>query len=67
MSDIRHKIVSECDLWVIGKTYQGNTYFGDWCKYKGSGNPPTAAELEENELKRIEKADAYWRMKNEHC
>jgi len=67
MSDIRHEIVSECDLWVFGKTYQENTYFGDWCKYRGSGNPPTAAELNETELKRIEKADAYWRMKNEHC
>ena len=59
MNKIRHEIVSEDDTWVRGKTYDGDTYVGDWCKYKLGGKPPTAAELEETERKRIEKADAY--------
>jgi hypothetical protein len=62
---IEQRIISEDNSWVLGKTYVNNTYFGDWCRYKKGGNPPTFAELEETERKRIEKADAYWRMKNE--
>ena len=57
--EIRHEIISETDFWMIGKTYHNNTYFGEWCKYKKGGNPPTPEQLKETERKRVEKAEAY--------
>lgn len=57
--EIRHEIVSEDDSWIIGKTFHKETFFGDWCKYKNGGNPPSPEQLAETERKRIEKADAY--------
>jgi len=56
---IRHDIITENDNWIFGKTFQHNTYFGDWCKYKKGGNPPTPEQLKEIERKRIEIAEEY--------
>lgn len=59
MSDIRYVIDSETQKWIFGSTYQGNTFFSNWCKYKLGGNPPTPEQLAETERKRVENADAY--------
>ena len=56
---IIHVIDSEDDNWVYGSTYTGNTFFGNWLKYKGKTNPPTREQLAETERQRIEKAEAY--------
>lgn len=59
MFEFRYEIVEENDTWILGKTFQHNTYFGDWCKYKKAGNPPTPEQLMETERKRIEVAEEY--------
>ena len=56
---IRHDIITENDNWIFGKTYHSNTYFGEWCKYKGAVNPPTSEQLKEIERKRIKIAEEY--------
>lgn len=59
MKEFRYEVVEENDTWIFGKTYQHNTYFGDWVKYKKEGNPPTDEQLAETEKKRIDKAEEY--------
>tara|TARA_R110000868_G_scaffold44288_6_gene148058 strand:- start:143 stop:400 length:258 start_codon:yes stop_codon:yes gene_type:complete len=56
---VEHRINSENDNWIYGKTYINNTYFGDWCRYKKSGNPPITEQLIEIERKRVEIAKEY--------
>lgn len=59
MSDIRHIIDNETAEWIQGSTYQGNTFFCNWVKYKLGGKPPTPEQLAETERKRMENAEAY--------
>ncbi len=58
-NDIRYVVDSVTDKWIHGLTYQGNTLFCKWVKYKLSGNPPTPEQLADTERKRIEKAEEY--------
>jgi hypothetical protein len=58
-NEIVHIIDNETDNWVYGSTYTGNTFFCNWVKYKGYGNPPSPEQLKETERKRIEIAEAY--------
>ena len=53
-----HRIVEENDLWVHGKTYYGSTYFGDWTRYKGGGNPPVFEVSPPTYQSEEERADA---------
>lgn len=59
MSEFRYEIVEENDNWVFGKTYQHESYFGDWVKYKRGGNAPSPEQLIETERKRIIVAEEY--------
>ena len=58
-NDIRYVVDSETDKWIHGLTYQGNTLFCKWVKYKLGGKPPTPEQLAETERKRMENAEAY--------
>lgn len=62
---IEHRVINEDPNWVLGKTYVNNTYFGDWCKYKKGGIPPTIEQLKAKELARAENAHAY-RLSHPH-
>lgn len=54
-----HVVVLETNEWVFGKTYdEGGVFFGNWCRFKGSGKPPTPEELQESEIRRMEAAKA---------
>ena len=59
LDDITHEVIKEDDKWVYGKTYHDKTFFCDWVKYKGSGNPHTQEQLMMIENTRIQKAVDY--------
>jgi len=56
---VRHEVTSIDGDWTYGKIYNGSTFFGDWCRYTGSGNAPTPEQLAETERLRTEKAEQY--------